>query len=65
MIYTVQAEFMIMDRVYIDGCENLVGVVTAVQWRHPEIVNYEVSWISNGESKSALIEYWRLKLVEP
>ncbi len=56
---TVQSEFSLGERVYIDGCQSLVGIVTAVTWRHPEIINYEVSWVHNGESKSVVIEGWR------
>ena len=56
----IETEFMPRDRVYIDGCSDLVGIVTAVYWRHVDIVNYEVSWVSNGKSESNVIEGWRL-----
>lgn len=57
---SITAEFSPRDRVYVDGCENLVGVVTAVQWRHRDVINYEVSWIDSGLSHSPIIEGWRL-----
>ncbi len=56
---TMQSEFAVGNRVNIDGCESLIGIITAVIWRHPEIVNYEVSWVHNGDSKSFVIEGWR------
>lgn len=52
--------FQIGDYVQIDGCKDLRGVVTAVTWRAPEIINYEVSWVTNGDAKSSVIEGWRL-----
>ena len=60
----VESEFALRDKVNIDGCKELVGVITAVIWRHPTIINYEVSWVSNGKSESSSIEGWRLALVE-
>jgi hypothetical protein len=60
----INPAFMPRDRVHIDGCQSLVGVITAVQWRCPEIINYEVSWVGNGESKHDVIEGWRLSRVE-
>jgi hypothetical protein len=64
MSVSIIAEFVPTDRVYIDGCLDLVAVVTAVFWRHPEVVNYEVSWIANGKSEMAMIEGWRLTRTE-
>jgi hypothetical protein len=59
----IEPDFRPRDRVYIDGCKDLIGVITAVQWRHPAVINYEVSWVSNGKAESALIEEWRLTMV--
>jgi hypothetical protein len=56
----IDAEFSVRDRVYIDGCTSIVGVVTAVTWRSAGVVNYEVSWFCDGESKHDIIEGWRL-----
>lgn len=53
-------KFSPRDRVHIDGCTTLVGFITAVQWRHEEVVHYEVSWVTNGKAECALIEGWRL-----
>lgn len=57
---TIQSEFTVRDRVYIDGCKQLIGIVTAVQYRNETTINYEVSWVSNGDSKANIIEGWRL-----
>jgi len=57
---TITADFSLRDRVYVDSCRELVGIVTAVTWRHPQLINYEISWITNGNSESNIIEGWRL-----
>lgn len=56
----IESKFDVRDRVIIDGCKDLVVVVTAVVWRNAHVVNYEVSWMANGKSDSAVIEGWRL-----
>ena len=61
MSYTLEYEFAIGTPVHVDGCKDLLGRVTAVTWRHLAVVNYEVSWVGNGKSESALIESWRLE----
>lgn len=53
------------DRVLIDGDTSIVGLVTAFQFRGDRgepIV--EVSWVHNGDVKTAWFEEWRLKLEE-
>ena len=60
MSQTITSEFAVGDRLHIDGCRELIGVVTAIQWRHPNVVNYEVSWVDRGASMSPIIEGWRL-----
>jgi hypothetical protein len=60
----IEADFAPKDRVYIDGCKDLIGVITAVTWRHCWLVNYEVSWVCQGKAESAIIEGWRLSPVE-
>lgn len=59
-----ESKFAVQDRVNIDGCKELTGVITAVIWRAPTIVNYEVSWVVAGKSESPMIEGWRLSLAE-
>jgi hypothetical protein len=56
----IDSNFDVKDKVIIDGCKDLVVVVTAVVWRNVHVVNYEVSWMSNGKSESAVIEGWRI-----
>lgn len=56
----IKSQFDVGARVNVDGCKGLVGTITAVQWRTPDLITYEVSWIVNGDSKSVLIEEWRL-----
>lgn len=60
----LECEFTIGDRVNIDGCPDLVAVVTAVQWRIQSKTSYELAWMCNGKSESAMIEGWRLSAVE-
>lgn len=57
---TIISEFATKDRVCIDKDTSLVGVITAVQWRGVNAVNYEVSWVTNGKAESHIIEGWRL-----
>ena len=60
----VESEFAIKDKVNVDGCKELTGVITGIIWRHPTIINYEVSWVVAGKSESSVIEGWRLTLAE-
>ena len=60
MSYTLEYEFAIGTPVHIDGCTELTGYVTAVQWRHLVMISYEVCWVTNGKAESAIIEGWRL-----
>ena len=61
---TIESEYAPRQRVHIDGDKHLTGVITAVQWRNPRVINYEVSWVTNGESKHDVIEGWRLTEAE-
>lgn len=63
-MYTLESKFMIGERVIIDGCRDLVVVITAVQWRIQSDTSYEVAWICGGKSESAMIEGWRLQAAE-
>lgn len=60
---TLKCDFTIGDRVIIDGCSDLVAVVTAVQWRIQSEASYELAWVCGGKSESAMIEGWRLSPV--
>lgn len=60
MNYTITYDLAIGQRVNIDGDRHLVGTVTAVQWRSPHHIAYEVSWVTNGEMRCAIVEGWRL-----
>ena len=64
MSYELEYEFAIGTPVHIDKCRELVGFVTAITWRHMVLVNYEVSWVTNGKSESCVIEGWRLSEVK-
>ena len=58
------SKFSPRDRVNIDGCGGLIAVITAVQWRNDQHISYEVSWVSDADSKSVLIEEWRLSFAK-
>ena len=64
VMVVIESKFSIGDRVIIDGCKSLIGVVTAITWRNPHIINCEISWVCNGESKRDVVESWRLTLAE-
>ena len=57
----IDPKFSIRDKVYVDGCRDLIGRVTAVQWRHELLVRYEVSWVLNGKAEAEMFEEWRLE----
>lgn len=61
MSYELEYEYAIGTPVHVDGCKGLIGYITAVSWRHIAVVNYEVSWVTNGKSEACLIEGWRLE----
>ncbi len=63
MSYTLEYDFAIGTPVHVDGCKELIGYVTSITWRHLAVINYEISWITNGKSESAIIESWRLTKV--
>lgn len=58
-----EAQFAIGERVIIDGDSSLVGTVTAAFFRGPAVL-IEVSWVINGDAKSASIEEFRLQRKE-
>lgn len=60
MTETFTCKFKITQRVHIDSDNSITGIITCVEWRLPELVRYEVSWIHNGDAKSAMFEEWRL-----
>jgi hypothetical protein len=60
-----QTDFEPLDKVCIDGDEHLIGLVTSFQFRPTSDGGYnetvEVSYVHNGDCKSAWIERNRLK----
>jgi len=52
------------DRVWLDGEGSIEGIVTAFCFRETNCITIEVSWIHNGEAKSAWFEEWRLTKAE-
>lgn len=59
----IVTQFDIRDRVYIDGCRGLVGMITGVIARATDRTIYEVGWIANGVSQDVQLEEWRLTKV--
>ena len=49
------------DRVYLDGDQSIIGMVTGFQFRGDREPIVEVSWVHNGDAKIAWFEEWRLK----
>lgn len=54
------SEFAFGDRVQIDGDNDLKGRVTGFWWTAPEIHTIEVTWLANGDVKTAWFSGWRL-----
>lgn len=61
----LNSKFNIQDRVNIDGCKNIVGVVTCIEWRGDGTrVRYEVSWFHEGVVQFVVFDEWRLSEVK-
>ena len=58
---TYDAKFVVRQRVCIDGCHDLVGVITAIMFKASNVLVYEVCWIVNGVPQSAWIDEYRLQ----
>lgn len=54
------AKFALRDRVTMDGCADLIGTITAATFRTGSSIEYEVSWMHNGDAKSAYVQEFRL-----
>lgn len=54
------SRFAIRDRVYMDGCRSVAGVVTGFTFRDTRTPVVEVGWFVNGDAKSTWFEEWRL-----
>ena len=48
------------DRVFIDGDQSIKGTITGFCFR-PSLHTVEVSWVHNGDSKSAWFDHFRLQ----
>jgi hypothetical protein len=60
---TLQSRWNFRDRVWLDGDESIIGIVTAFQFRETRNPIVEVSWMHNGDAKAAWFEEWRLRAV--
>jgi hypothetical protein len=58
-----QSDLALQQRVFVDGDRSLTAVVTGLLWR-TERAEVEISWVHNGDIKSAWVAPWRLKPVE-
>lgn len=53
--------YSIGDKVVIEGCDHIIGVLLAIAVRGTaKDVTYDVAWFHNGSHCSAWIEEWRL-----
>ncbi len=59
----LQCKYNFGDRVHIDKCTSITGVITCIEWRRPDVVRYEVSWMDNSDAKFTVFDEWRLALV--
>jgi hypothetical protein len=57
------SEFSFGDRVRIDGDNDLNGRVTGFWWTADDAYTVEVTWLANGDVKSAWFCGWRLTRV--
>lgn len=54
------SKFALQQRVSIDTDEAIIGTVTGIAFRVTRDPTIEVSWMHNGDAKSAWFEEWRL-----
>ena len=59
---TFDAPFTFGQRVYLDDDRELIAIVTGLMWRDCDGVSVEVSYLHNGDAKSAWMHPWRLTL---
>lgn len=59
----IHTEFGIGDRVHIDSCPSIVGVITLIEVRRSDLIRYEVSWIDAGNAQFVVFDEWRLSTV--
>lgn len=57
---SLDCKFGIGDRVHIDGDSSIAGIVSCIEWRRPDVVRYEVSWMAGGDAKFIIFDEWRL-----
>lgn len=58
--FLASSRFSFGDKVVIDRDQSLVAVVTAFSFRQPDYRTVGISYVHNGDSRSAWIEEWRL-----
>ena len=61
---TVTTAFDVRDRVHIDGDTTIIAAVLSIQIRESQRDLYELSWVHNGEVKTAWLDEWRLTRVD-
>jgi len=59
----ITCKFEIGQKIHIDSDTSIVGIITCIEWRLPDIVRYEVSWIHQGDAKFIVFDEWRLSPV--
>ena len=59
----IQTAFDIGDRVHIDGCPSIVGVITSIEVRRSDLIRYEVSWVDAGNAQFVVFDEWRLSTI--
>lgn len=60
---TLECKWKFRERVWLDGDGSIEGTILGLLFRegcHPQV---EVSWIHNGDVKSAWFDEWRLRPV--
>lgn len=60
---TVEVDFIPGDKVWIDRCSAITGVVCEISMFHGRTI-YAVSWVSNGVAHNHYFDGFRLRLAE-
>jgi hypothetical protein len=59
----LECKYEMGERVHIDGDNSIVGIISCIEWRRPDVVRYEVSWMHSGDAKFIIFDEWRLSRV--
>lgn len=61
---SLNCKYDVGQQVHIDEDNSIIGIITCIEWRRPDVVRYEVSWIQSGDAKFIVFDEWRLSPIK-